>query len=88
MPELICTHSLSQLHKISGAQVRRGVEAAAAATRKFLVLDWTFSWFWIGLSLGYGLEFLLGMISLESGTLPWLAIGSRVFFQHYSLCQG
>jgi hypothetical protein len=45
-------------------------------------------WFWLGLSLGYGLEFLLGMLALERGMLPWLAIGSRVFFHNYSLYQG
>ena len=41
-----------------------------------------------GISLGYGLDFLLGMLALERGTLPWLAIGSRVCFQNYSICQG
>ena len=35
--------------------------------------------FRLGLSLGYGLEFLLGMLALESGMLPWLDFGSRVF---------
>jgi hypothetical protein len=39
-------------------------------------------WFLIGLSLGYGLNFLLGLwlfllgaLALEKGVLPWLAIG-------------
>jgi hypothetical protein len=39
-------------------------------------------WILVGLSLGYGLEFLLvlwlfllGALSLEKGVLPWLAIG-------------
>jgi hypothetical protein len=37
-------------------------------------------WFWLGLSLGYGLDFMLGTLALERGTLPWFDIGSRVFF--------
>jgi hypothetical protein len=43
-------------------------------------------------SLGYGLDFLLGLwlfllgvLALEKGALPWLAIG---FLQNYSVCQG
>jgi hypothetical protein len=39
-------------------------------------------WFRLGLSLGYGLDFLLGLwlfllgaLALEKGVLPWLAIG-------------
>ena len=50
-------------------QVWRGVAVAAAATGKFR--------FWLGLSLGYGLDFLLGfwlfllgVLYLERGTLP------------------
>jgi hypothetical protein len=35
-------------------------------------------------SLVYGLDFLLGALALERGTLPWLAIGSSVCFQNYS----
>jgi hypothetical protein len=35
---------------------------------------WTFCF-------GYGLDSLLGTLALERGTLPWLAIGSRVCFQ-------
>ena len=38
--------------------------------------------FWLGLYLGYGLEFLLalwlfllGALALEKGALPWLGIG-------------
>jgi hypothetical protein len=38
--------------------------------------------FWLGLSPGYGLDFLLGLwlfllgvLALEKGVLPWLAIG-------------
>ena len=60
---------LSQLHKANGAQVWRGVAATTAATGKFR--------FWLGLSLGYGLDFLLGLwlfllgaLALERGTLP------------------
>jgi hypothetical protein len=78
---LSCT--LSQLHKTSGAQVWRGTAAAAAATG-ILVLAWTFSWLWFGLSLGLWL-FLLGVLALEKGVLPWLAIDllPELFF-----CQG
>jgi hypothetical protein len=39
-------------------------------------------WFLVGLSLGYGLDFLLdlwlfllGALTLEKGVLPWFAIG-------------
>ena len=39
-------------------------------------------WIFVGLSLGYGLDFLLGLwlfflgaLPLEKGALPWLAIG-------------
>jgi hypothetical protein len=78
---LTLTHS--QLHKTSGAQVWRGSAAATAATG---------FWILVGLSLGYGLEFLLGLwlfflgvLPLEKGVLPWLAIG---FFQNYSVFQG
>ena len=63
---------LSQLHKTSGVQVWRG-SATATAAAGILSFGWT-------LSLGYGLDSLLGMLALERGTLPWLAIGSRVFF--------
>ena len=31
-------------------------------------------WFLVGLSLDYGLEFMLGALALEKGVLPWLAI--------------
>ena len=61
------THS--QLHKTSGAQVWRGSTAATG----ILAFGWT---------LGYGLDFLLGLwlfllgaLALEKGVLPWLAIG-------------
>jgi hypothetical protein len=52
---LILTHS--QLHKTSGSQVWRG-----SATR---ILD--FSWTW---SIGYGLDFLLGLWIFFLGALP------------------
>jgi hypothetical protein len=49
-------------------------ESAVAAATGILVL--------VGLSLGYGLDFLLGLwlfllgaLALEKGALPWLAIG-------------
>jgi hypothetical protein len=65
--------SLSQLHKTSGAQVWRGIAAATVATGILV---------WLGLYLGYGLDFLLGLwlfllgaLALEKGALPWLAIG-------------
>jgi hypothetical protein len=68
MPELIWTHN-SQLQKFSAhcrnlvsAQVWRVVAVAATATSIF--------GFRLGLSLGYGLDFLLGTLALESGTLP------------------
>jgi hypothetical protein len=54
------THS-SQLQKFSCVQVLRVVAVAATATCIF-----SFS---LGLSLGYGLDFLLGMLTLESDTL-------------------
>jgi hypothetical protein len=40
------------------------------------------------LVFGYGLEFMFGMLALERDTLPWLAIGFRICFQNYSICQG
>jgi hypothetical protein len=59
----------SQLHKSSShfrnsasVQVWRVVATATTATSIF--------GFRLGLSLGYGLEFLLGTLALESGTLP------------------
>ena len=77
--------SLSQLHKTIGVQVWRGSATAVAATRIF-AFGWTFSWLWFGLSLGYGLDFLLvfwlfllGALPLEKGALPlvgyWSATG-------------
>jgi hypothetical protein len=59
----------SQLQKSSAhcknlvsAQVWRVAAAAATGTSIFCLR--------LGLSLGYGLEFLLGTLALESGTLP------------------
>jgi hypothetical protein len=67
--------SLSQLHKTSGVQVWRGTVGAVVAIA-------TGIWFWIGHSLSYGLDFLLdlwlfflGVLALDKGSLPWLAIG-------------
>jgi len=40
------------------------------------------------LCLGYGLDYVLGALDLERSMIPWLAIGSRVFFWNYSICQG
>jgi hypothetical protein len=54
------THS-SQLQKFSCAQVWRVVAVASTATCIF--------YFSLGLSLGYGLEFLPGMLTLESDML-------------------
>jgi hypothetical protein len=58
--ELICTHSLSQMHKPSGAQVWRGAAVAATTTGIFgfglefiLVMVWNFSWLWFGLYSWY-----------------------------------
>jgi hypothetical protein len=69
------THS-SQLQKFSvhcknlaSAQIWRVAAAVATATSIF--------GFRLGLYLGYGLDFLLGMLALESGTLPLLAFGPR-----------
>jgi hypothetical protein len=68
MPELILTHTAHNCRNLVSAQVWR---VATAATCIF--------GFRLGLSLAYGLDFLLGALALESGTLPWLAIGSSVF---------
>ena len=74
----------SQLHK-SSAHCRNLVSAqvwrvAAAATTTTCIFD-----FRLGLSLGYGLEFLPCALALERGTLHLLAIRHRLFFQNYSL---
>jgi hypothetical protein len=92
------SYSLSQLHKTSGVQVWRGNAATSAATiTGILVLDWTFSWLWFVLSLGYGLDFLLGLwlfllgaLALEKGVLPWLAIGllPELLFLSILRCSG
>jgi hypothetical protein len=55
------THSL-QLQKFSCAQVCRVV---AVVTTTTCIFDFSF-----GFSLGYGLDFLLGMLTLETDTLP------------------
>jgi hypothetical protein len=61
MPELICTHTTHNCRNSVSAQVWRIVAVATTATSIF--------GFRLVLSLGYGLDFLLGMIALESGTL-------------------
>jgi hypothetical protein len=54
-------------------------------------------WILVGLSLGYGLEFLLGLwllllgaLALEKGALPWLAIGPllELFYLPRLRCSG
>ena len=62
MPELIWTHTTRNCINSVSAQVWRAVAVAATATSIF--------GFRLGLSLDYGLEFLLGTLSLESGMLP------------------
>jgi hypothetical protein len=62
MPELIWTHTAHNCRNLVSAQVWRVAAVAATATCIF--------GFRLGLSLGYGLDFLLGTLALESGTLP------------------
>jgi hypothetical protein len=62
MSELICTHTTRNCINSVSAQVWRVAAVATTTTSIF--------GFRIGLSLGYGLDFLLGMLALESGTLP------------------
>ena len=62
MPELIWTHTARNCRNLVSAQVWRVVAAAMTATSVFGSR--------LGLSLGYGLEFLLGTLALESGMLP------------------
>jgi hypothetical protein len=45
-------------------------------------------WLWLEFLLGYGLDSLPGMLALERDTPYWLAIGFKVCFQNYSVCQG
>ena len=54
-------------------------------------------WLLVGLSLGYGLDFLLGLwllfldaLALEKGVLPWLAIGllTKLFCLTRLSCSG
>jgi hypothetical protein len=66
------SHSLSQLHKTSGAQVWRGAAVAAAATG-ILVLAWTFSWLYFGISMVW--NFFLGALAWrEVCYLGWLLV--------------
>jgi hypothetical protein len=62
MLELIWTHITRNYRNLVSAQVWRVATAATTATSIF--------GFRLELSLGYGLEFILGMLSLESDTLP------------------
>jgi hypothetical protein len=62
MLELIWTHTTHNFRNLVSVQVWRVVVAAATSTSIF---D-----FRLEISLGYGLEFLLGTLALESGTLP------------------
>jgi hypothetical protein len=80
VPKLIWTHTTCKCINLLSPQVWRVAAVATTATCIFS--------FRLRLSLGYGLYFLLGTLALDSGTLPWLAIGSNVCFQNYSLCQG
>jgi hypothetical protein len=62
MLELIFIHTACNCRNSVSAQVWRVVAVATTATSIF--------GFRLGLSRGYGLEFLLGTLALESGTLP------------------
>jgi hypothetical protein len=62
MPELIWTHRTHNCRNLVSAQVWRVAAVAPSATSIF--------GFGLGISLGYGLDFLLGTLDLESGTLP------------------
>ena len=77
MPDLICTHTTRNCRNSISAQVWRVVAAVATATSIF--------GFRLGLSLGYGLDFLPCVLDLERVMLHWLAIRPRVFFQNYSM---
>ena len=80
VPKLIWTHTTCKCINLLSPQVWRVAAVATTATSIF--------GFRLGLSIGYGLDFMLGMLALESGTLPWMAFGPRVCFQNYSLFQG
>jgi hypothetical protein len=47
-------------------------------------------WFLVGLSLDYGLDFMLGALDLEKGVLPWLAIRLllKLFYMSRLRCMG
>jgi hypothetical protein len=64
MLELIWTHTTHNYRNLVSAKVWRVAAAAVASTSTNIF------GFRLGLSLGYGLEFLLGTLALESGTLP------------------
>jgi hypothetical protein len=61
MSELICTHTTRNCINSVSAQVLRVVAVVATATSIF--------GFRLGISLGYGLDFLIGTLALERGML-------------------
>jgi hypothetical protein len=77
MPKLIWTHTTRNYRNLVSAQVWR--VAAAIATAACI------DGFRLGISLGYGLEFMLGTLALESNMFPLLDIRPRVCFRNYSL---
>ena len=62
IPELICTHTTCNYRNLVSAQVWRVTVVATTTTSIF--------GFRLGISLGYGLDFQLGILALESGMLP------------------
>ena len=74
--EIICHSHSHNCIKTSSAQVWRGSAVPATASTTGILV------------FGYGLEFLLGMLGLERDTLPWLAIGFKICFKNYFVCQG
>ena len=62
MPEIIWKHTTPNCRNLVSAQVWRVAVVATTTTSIF--------GFRIGLSLGYGLDFFLGTLALESDTLP------------------
>jgi hypothetical protein len=66
------SHTLSQMHKTSDAQVWRGIATAtAAAATGISVLAWTFSWLWFGLSAWF-LVILAWCASLGERCATWV----------------
>jgi hypothetical protein len=71
--EIIWTHTTHNCKNLVSTQVWRVAATATTATTATCIFG-----FRIGLSLGYGLEFIPCALALERGTLHLLAIGSRV----------